>query len=409
MNDLEKDFLRDSSAAFSDLRREAEAENFSETKARESLRLFHSFKGTAQAFNFGFLSVLAHEIENLLEAARDKKIASDKNFKTLFLESLDALTQMCGRKIAAEEINFPRELIEKIKRAAKVESKSENFTLALPAEILAKLSNQEKARLAAAIENRKNLFVIEIGFEFENFETDFKRFKNSLDETGNIEATFPGAKFIAKLGFQFFLTTEKSLAEVAEQIRDSGAEINFQVKGASSDFSNENESLLMRAVESAKKLAIDFKKKIEFDVSLDETRISAAQTKILFDAVLHLTRNAVDHGIAEKGKICVRLERRDDSTLLIVADDGRGIDFEKIRAKAAEKNLTNGKFPLNEAEICDLIFAHGVSTAEKISPVSGRGVGLDAVKNAVETAGGKITVASESGKGTRFEIYLPNE
>ena len=92
---------------------------------------------------------------------------------------------------------------------------------------------------------------------------------------------------------------------------------------------------------------------------------------------------------------------------LIVSDDGRGIDADEIKAKAVEKNLISADEILTEQEKIDLIFLPELSTKSAATEISGRGVGLDAVKYAIEKAGGRINVKSRSGKGAAFEIVLP--
>ena len=92
-----------------------------------------------------------------------------------------------------------------------------------------------------------------------------------------------------------------------------------------------------------------------------------------------------------------------------VSDDGRGIDLDKIRAKAVEKNLIQAEEKLSDEATLELIFQSEFSTAPKVSEISGRGVGLDAVKNAVENADGKIKVKSKINEGTSFEIFLPEK
>ncbi len=94
---------------------------------------------------------------------------------------------------------------------------------------------------------------------------------------------------------------------------------------------------------------------------------------------------------------------------LKISDDGRGIDAEKIRAKAIEKKLVREDENLPVQALRDLIFAPEFSTAERLTEISGRGVGLDAVKDAIEKAGGGISVALRKGSGATFEIFLPNK
>ena len=408
MNELEKDFIRDSIAAFEALKRKARAKHFSENFLRENLRVLHTFKGTAQTFDFNIQANLAHEIENLIEAAREKKISLNEEFENLFEESFRHLIELCSQRLAERKTVFPQEFIHKLKRAAKIDAKGESgISLDLPDEFLTKFSKEEKYRLAAALENRENLFVIETAFEFKDFETEFRKYRNAMEKIGEVEATFPSNKFSGKLGFQFFLTTEKPLAEILKQIKSFGGEINFKIENEKRFFPEKPDDFFEQAIKSAKNLAAQTGKEIEFSLSLSEKKVPEKQAKIFFEAILHLTRNAVDHGIEKSGKIFVSLASKKDSNCLTVADDGRGIDADKIRLKAIEKNLLPETSFLSEQEIFDLIFAHGISTEENLSSVSGRGVGLDSVKSSVEKAGGKINVSSRKGKGTTFEIFLP--
>ena len=130
---------------------------------------------------------------------------------------------------------------------------------------------------------------------------------------------------------------------------------------------------------------------------------------MIFDVLVHLIRNAVDHAVESAGKIKINLGTEENNLRLSVSDDGRGIDSEKIKAKAVEKYLVSAAENLTEQETLDLIFLPEFPTASKLTEISGRGIGLDAVKTAVEARGGKINVKSQSGKGTTFEIYLPKE
>jgi two-component system chemotaxis sensor kinase CheA len=107
---------------------------------------------------------------------------------------------------------------------------------------------------------------------------------------------------------------------------------------------------------------------------------------VVGDALVHLVRNAVDHGIETSGKVLIEVASLDGQTRISVTDDGRGID----------------------PSLIDQIFDPGFSTASEISEISGRGVGLDAVKTAIEEAGGSVTVSSEVGHGSTFVLFVPS-
>ena len=120
-----------------------------------------------------------------------------------------------------------------------------------------------------------------------------------------------------------------------------------------------------------------------------------------------MIRNAVDHAFDDAGEITINLQTENNHLRLIVSDDGRGIDAEKIKRQAFEKNLLAADKILTAKEAIDLIFLPEFSTKSVITDISGRGAGLDAVKDAVEKSGGTISVESRIGKGTTFEICLP--
>jgi chemosensory pili system protein ChpA (sensor histidine kinase/response regulator) len=132
----------------------------------------------------------------------------------------------------------------------------------------------------------------------------------------------------------------------------------------------------------------------------------------------HLLRNAIAHGIEspaerraagkpEIGEIRLELKQEGNEVQLALSDDGAGLNIERIRAKAIEQGLMQANADLSEAEIADFIFQAGFSTAEEVSQVSGRGVGMDVVRNEVAALGGRVEMRFTKGQGTRFEIYLP--
>ncbi|MCP9450207.1 MAG: Hpt domain-containing protein [Nitrospira sp.] len=148
--------------------------------------------------------------------------------------------------------------------------------------------------------------------------------------------------------------------------------------------------------------------------------VDASILERLADALTHLIRNAVFHGIEspseraaqgkpEVGTISVRVERRGRALVITIKDDGRGVDMEAVRQKALMMELIRPESlpSLSEQEILQCIFAPGFSTASKASPIAGRGVGLDAVKRIMEEIGGRVEVKSHPNVGTTFVLHLP--
>ena len=170
-----------------------------------------------------------------------------------------------------------------------------------------------------------------------------------------------------------------------------------------------NKGILSKVVEHGENLADKLGKEIKFEIYADQIKLSDEKIKLVFDILLHLTRNAVDHAIEKKGEIEISIRADENGQHLIFADNGSGIDLKKVRAKAIEKKLISADTVLTKQATLNLIFQSEFSTASKITEISGRGIGLDAVKDAVEKADGKISVKSRNGKGTTFEIFLPEE
>lgn len=167
-------------------------------------------------------------------------------------------------------------------------------------------------------------------------------------------------------------------------------------------------------------LAKELNKEIILNMSGEETEVDRTVIDEIGDPLIHLLRNSSDHGIEEPAKrkmlskpetgtINLKAYQDGNSVIIEVEDDGAGINIEKVRRKIVEKGFANTETAANmsENEIIDYLFRPSFSTADKITDVSGRGVGLDVVKTKIESLGGLIEVETESNKGSRFIIRLP--
>ncbi len=167
-------------------------------------------------------------------------------------------------------------------------------------------------------------------------------------------------------------------------------------------------------------LARNLKKEINLELVGEETDLDKNLVEALADPLVHLVRNSVDHGIelpatreasgkSRVGKVILAAEQEGDHILLSIADDGGGMDPEKLREKAVEKGLydQDAAARLSDVEAFNLIFAPGFSTKTEISDVSGRGVGMDVVKTKITQLNGSIEIQSKLGEGTRIVIKVP--
>lgn len=400
MNDLQQHFLAESINKLIVLQRNLSA-GLSENTRLEAFRIFHTIKGTAQTFELSQAGVLAHTLENLLSAGKNNLI-SDEDLQKILPEGAELLAKSLEKRNYKIPTDF-RNKLSKFSSTLDSANSLNDYSTDIPDEYSALLSAQEKLSLNAATATGKNIFVLEIGFEISNFADGYKTFREELTKKGEIIAALPSQKYASegKIGFRVVFATFEDVEDItskysAKIIYKNFPQISFDLSG-----------VLSQIAEHGKTTAVKSGKNVEFVFDVEAENVSDENLKLIFDVFLHLTRNAIDHGIQNKGKIVFGVKQNDTALLLTVSDDGKGLDTEKIKSKAIAVNLIRSDEILSEQEISNLIFAPEFSTAENITEISGRGVGLDAVKNTVENVGGRISVKSEQGKGTNFEIFLP--
>lgn len=180
------------------------------------------------------------------------------------------------------------------------------------------------------------------------------------------------------------------------------------------------ETVFNRFPRMVRQLSKDLGKQIELQIVGADTELDRTVIDEIGDPLVHLLRNAVDQGIEmsqarlkngknEKGTIRLKAYHSGNHVFIDLEDDGAGINREKVLQKALDRGIIDGKTAetLTDRQVYELIFTSGFSTAEQISDVSGRGVGLDVVKNTIESLGGSVTIDSNEGYGSRFSIQLP--
>jgi two-component system, chemotaxis family, sensor kinase CheA len=177
-------------------------------------------------------------------------------------------------------------------------------------------------------------------------------------------------------------------------------------------------ALFSRAPRLVRDLAAKLGKQARLVMSGENTEVDKTVIEHLSDPLIHLIRNAIDHGIepAEErlsrgkpaeGTISLDAQHRSGRIVIEIGDDGRGIDRARLFDKAAARGLVERAAPLSEEQIDALVFAPGLTTASQVTDVSGRGVGMDVVRKNIQDIGGRVTVQSQPGHGTRFILSLP--
>ena len=229
--------------------------------------------------------------------------------------------------------------------------------------------------------------------------------RNMLYKVSNvIEKKFPQDKDV------------QSLSELLEELH----KINLGVQNKISDLRKIGVSSILKPVPRLiRDVSKQLGKKINFEVEGSDLKLDNTVADIINNSILHLLKNCMDHGLenteerialgkSEAGNIKLEFKHFNDSVIFSILDDGRGIDPKKIKNKLLQTNYDSYKLDkMSELDLQMMVFDSGFSTAEKVTEISGRGVGMTAIKDLILEAGGEIVLDSKVGKGTRFEFKIP--
>lgn len=222
----------------------------------------------------------------------------------------------------------------------------------------------------------------------------------------------------------------QKLMEVQSQAGEDGMEMGHNVDAMSRQLRELQESVMAIRAQPVKSvfsrmprvvrdLADKLGKEARLTLEGEHTEVDATVIEELAEPLTHMLRNSMDHGLEPNseareqvgkprvGNIKLAAEHRGERVIITIEDDGRGVNRERVHKKAIEQGLVSAEDSLSPEEVDMLIFHPGFSTAEQVSSVSGRGVGMDVVKKKIVSLGGRVALESNPGKGTRFEITLP--
>ncbi len=207
-----------------------------------------------------------------------------------------------------------------------------------------------------------------------------------------------------------FLQTTQRLNQITTELQEGVLKTRMQPIG----------NIFNKLPRQVRDLAVACGKQVHVTVEGEETELDKTLLEAIKDPLTHLVRNAVDHGVEPpeerlalgkpaQGRLALHAFHEGGQVNIDIADDGRGIDPERVRAKAVERGLVprDQAARLTERELSQLIFLPGFSTADSVTNVSGRGVGMDVVKTNIEKIGGAVDVLSRPGQGTTVKIKIP--
>ena len=425
-------------------------------------RPFHTIKGVSGFLNLSDINRLGHEVETLLDDARNEKLTVDETITDVVLDAVDLMKAMINHLRqeletgTVEPADFGLEAFFDRLRKLQVGEVEEVQTSESPpkgdgtdtgtilvekgivtdqdvAEALEKqagpppsdkkigeiLLEDKKAtarEVAGALRDQKTLRgasgVGEKGAESARFvKVDTQKLDNMVDMVGELVITQ------AMLGEDMsgLVGQDKKLYANLGQLRRITSEI-------------QKISMSMRMIpikqtfQKMIRLVRDLSKKSGKQVSLDmigeETEIDRNMVDEIYDPLVHMVRNSIDHGIErpevrkamgkpEAGTVVLKAYHKGGNIVIEISDDGRGLDRDKIIKKAIERNLIRSGENVSDQEIYGLVFQPGFSTADEVTDVSGRGVGMDVVKRAIDKLRGALDIDSVKDQGTTVLMKLP--
>lgn len=385
-------------------------------------RAVHSIKGASAYFNLIEVTKTSHVLETLLDRARKGIIVLDAELKALVLAYIDlqrkqltvAREAMASQKplhTSPEIVHFLVALEAFAQRTGSHDGSSSARPVAASEE-----SGDASSSRTDSDESKAEQSRVTGGdrgsLDVKTFvKIDLSRLDSLIEHIG--EMVISSSMLISStrkfLGSnQPVMTNAEQLEQLCHEIQEIGMSMRLvPIKG-----------LLQKMSRLVWDTSRKIKKDINFSTEGEDTELDRTVIDRLADPLMHMIRNSLDHGIEmpsdrEKagkprtGQIKVEAFHRGGNIHIKISDDGKGLNPDTILRKAVEKGLVTEGQKLSQDEIFHLIFAPGFSTAEKVTDISGRGVGMDVVRRNIESMRGRVTIESEPGKGSIFTIQLP--
>ncbi len=385
----------------------------------EIFRRIHSFKGNCGIFNYHDLETLSHRMETLFDNIRSGEIKSDHRIYEQMIPFLDVLrdrvlTLTLGDKGNINSFQVHLNIIEDLLKNKNTESlqKRNNQPLSLANDRATNTKDTNKTttetQKALSHPDKKETQQLQ---KRQDIRVDVLK----LDKLNNLVGELVTAKNM--IGAQVSKLSNHQGAEkdlrfldrISQELQDITMDIRMvPIQG-----------LFKRMIRIVHDISTKSGKKIELSFFGEETEIDKTIIEKISDPLVHMIRNALDHGVEspeerikigkpEEGRITVGAKNEAGEIWIIVQDDGKGLDKNKILAKAIKAGLmSSDATDIPDKDAYKFIFSAGFSTAEKVTDISGRGVGMDVVRQNIENVKGRIDISSKQGEGTTFTIKIP--
>ncbi len=379
-----------------------EIESTNENLINTLFRAFHTLKGNSGLIGLQQMFEIAHRAEDVLSLIRDKKLEPETQVIDTLLATVD-LFRIIVDEVKEHKLNS-HDTVE-------IETSLDNILGRQPAKKTEKdthIAAKITPKSAASTKQLEQTIRVDVDRlnNLMNLAGELILEKNRLQQLNQIlNARFSGTKEVGDLD-----SLNNSLGRITTEIQESVMRMRML------PISN----VFRKFPRMVRDLAKEKNKDIDLVITGETTELDRSLIEAIGDPLVHLLRNSIDHGIEEpavrvsagkpaKGTINMSAYQAGNDIIIEVADDGAGIDPEKIARKAVEKGMISEDQArsLPKREIINLIFEAGFSTAKVVSDVSGRGVGMDVVRSNVAKLNGSVDVKTEVGQGTTFIIKLP--
>jgi len=382
-------------------------------------RAFHTIKGIAGFMQFGAIQSLAHEIETLLDLARKGQMVVTPSIVDLVLEVNDTLRNECVLiehnlpKLPSSASNTNLLLLDKIHIAAHGEppaSSELDLPVSKPSE--AAVSQQTGAPLAAPRQEAV-MPTVEVSKAADpgTVRIDTLKLDQLMDMVGEMviaQTLIAHSPALSSLRDTRLLADLTQLRRITSDVQRITAGMRMVPIGVQ----------FQKTARLVRDLSRRAGKHIVLESSGEDTELDKTIAEELSDPLMHMVRNSIDHGIESPeertaagkdptARVHISAYHQSGQIVVAISDDGRGLNREKILAKAQENGLIGTGDQLTDNDIFHLIFEPGFSTADKVTDISGRGVGMDVVRRHVQKLRGRIEIQSKPGQGTTFFLKLP--
>lgn len=381
----------------------AEKSEGDEEFLKELLRILHSLKGTSRMMGFSNIEQIIHETETVFKNIQNNHFCIKRDETNLLIsvisvirKAVDTIEQNQTDQIA----NFDF-ILENVKKAANGDEYTTNFF-------------QKENQDSVSEENLTFHDSDTIKINISQINSILQSFDKLIMRQIKLKKEIEQLKENSEISNLNFREVSENIEVLEKQTFDIQEKI-ISLRMLPFDM------ILMPLKHSIAEESLKLNKNVEFEIPHSEITIDKTILEKLPKILIHLVRNAIDHGIEtpqerkkakkpKNGKVSVSVTQNSNRIFVTVSDDGRGIDFSKIQKKAISKypERTNEISKMQENDLLQFLFESGFSTKDTISELSGRGVGLDVVRTETERLKGKISVSTEHGKGTSFELSLPS-